>query len=46
MALRLVNVALRLIGPHGTWARGLLAYRVLAAVAELQRLEPSGSRRP
>lgn len=45
MTLRLANLALRLIGPRGAWARGLLAYRVLAAVAEPSRLEPSASRR-
>jgi hypothetical protein len=43
--LRLVNLALRLIGPHGAWARGLLAYRVLAAVVEPSRLEPAVPRR-
>jgi hypothetical protein len=45
MRLRLVNLALRLVGPHGAWARGLLAYRILAALAEPSRLEPTAPRR-
>jgi len=46
MTLRLVDVALRLIGPRGSWARGLLAYRVLVAVVEPRRLETTAPRRP
>jgi hypothetical protein len=46
MMLRLPTVLLRLAGPHRPWARRLLAYRVLAAVAEPRRLEPQTPRRP
>ena len=45
MTLRLANVVLRLVGPHGPWARRLLAYRVLAAVADPRLLEPQTTRR-
>jgi hypothetical protein len=48
MPLRLASMALKVVGPNRPWARGMLAYRVLAAVAEPRRAGPAtlaGSRR-
>jgi hypothetical protein len=48
MPLRLASMALKVVGPNRPWARGMLAYRVLAAVAEPRRTGPAtlaGSRR-
>jgi hypothetical protein len=48
VSLRLASVALRIVGPNRPWARSMLAYRVLVAVAEPRRVGPAtlaGSRR-